>query len=81
MNTMTFDANNYRNTNDLMVAVATVMEQLAKNGYVMEFYYEDCDIYVLNYDYKNGEIAGKHLFWLNDEEAESVISMRFKGDD
>lgn len=77
MNTLVFDIENYNNdVSDLMFAVSKAIELLTTNGYIVEFYYEDCGHYVLNYDYKDGELASNHLFWLNDEEAEEIISMR-----
>lgn len=77
MSTMAFNIGNYNNDlGDLMFAVSRVMEQLMTNNYVVEFYYDDCGIYVLNYDHKDAEIASKHLFWLDTDEAEEVIAKR-----
>lgn len=77
MSSMTFNIRNYGNDlSNLMFAVSRVIEQLTTNGYVVEFYYEDCGIYVLNYDYRDSELANKHLLWLDADEAEEIIAKR-----
>lgn len=77
MSSMSFNIRNYgNNLSNLMFAVSRVIEQLMTNDYVVEFYYDDCGIYVLNYDYRDSELASRHLFWLDTDEAEGIIAKR-----
>ena len=51
---------------------------LINNGYTLNMFYDDKGVGVvcIDFDYKNEELAGKYLYWLNLDEASLIDDMR-----
>ena len=52
--------------------VALIMKVLTKAGYTASIRYEDCDIYVIEFDYTNEDWAN-FIPWVNAEEYEKAM--------
>lgn len=77
INTITFDIKGYGdNTEKFWNAVRNTLRILVDNGYDCSFRYEDCGIYVIQFDYSDPEISSHFLQWLSPEEFEDVVTMR-----
>lgn len=64
---ITFNAANYKNEEDAFQDVATVLRILTKNNYICSFEYEDCGIYVLQFDYQDDVLCKFKLCWVPEE--------------
>lgn len=65
---ITFDISNYEDHCDMFADVAAMFRIMVANGYVCSFRYDDCGIYVLEYDYNDEQIAEFELWHKVDEE-------------
>lgn len=74
MNTITFDIARYANEEEFWADISKTIQILTTNSYDIQFRYEDCGIYVLNYDYVSTDLAHDKLIWLSMDEYEDFIS-------
>jgi len=72
--TMVFNLANYDNNyNDMFKDLGGMLHILTKNHYDCRFYYEDCGIYVLEYNtMAHRGLGNPTLHWLTTEEEESL---------
>jgi len=72
INTISLDKRAYEDDKDFWGNVALIMKVLTKAGYTVSIRYEDCDIYVIEYDYTN-EKWQYFIPWVNREEYEKAM--------
>lgn len=56
-----------------MKDLSQVLVFLAKNGYYCTFYHDDCGVFVIEYDFKNPEIATHFFRWLSGDEYDKIL--------
>lgn len=79
VNTMAFDIDNYNNNRDkLFHAIGKQLDLLTENEYVCKVYYDDCGIFVIEYepDQREEWLGVPELMWLDEDEVEAVERFR-----
>ena len=74
--TITISEENYQTKEELFKAIANILNILTDNGYVCVFKYEDCGIYVIEFDCESSDVREVTPVWLNNEELETINDMR-----
>jgi hypothetical protein len=79
VNTMTFGLDRYDNDRDkLFQAVGKQLNLLTENEYVCKVYYDDCGIFVVEYelDQRQEWLGCPELMWLDEDEVMAVERFR-----
>ena len=74
--TITISEENYQTKEELLKAIAHILNILTDNGYVCIFRLEDCGIYTIEYDYTDPNLRELTPVWLSNEEHETIFDMR-----
>lgn len=72
VNSIALDKRDYETEEEFWNTVATQMRILADAGYTASIRYEDCDIYVIEFDWTR-EGWGNFIPWVNAEEYEKAM--------
>ena len=79
MKDIVINKNNYDDTEKFWHHVSKMLDILTYLGYECVFKYEDCDIYVIEFDFNpNSGLADEYLMWLKEEEMEFIEDLRFE---
>ena len=73
-NQISFDLNNYDSKEEMFSDISSLLDILTKNNYECSFNYEDCGIYILQFDFDNEEYGCSRVYWLNPEQEECLYS-------
>ena len=76
---ISFDIDNYNNDRDKMFqAIGKQLDLLTKNEYVCKVYYDDCGIFVIEFelDQRDTWLGAPELMWLDEDEVEAVERLR-----
>jgi len=79
VNDIVFDIGNYNNNRDkLFQAIGKQLDLLTENKYVCKVYYDDCGIFVIEYELDQREewFGNPELMWLDEDEVEAVERLR-----
>ena len=79
--TITFDKSKYKNESEFWEIISAQLNILTKNNYECKFYYEDCDIYVLEFAHENHKFGGSSCVWVTCEEHEDIYFRRQEPED
>lgn len=75
INTISLDKKAYEDDKDFWGNVALIMKALTKAGYTASIRYEDCDIYVIEFDYTN-EGWANFIPWVDAEEYKAFLEWK-----
>ena len=82
MNSISFNKERYESYDEMMLDVAKIMGLLVKNRYEVAFYHDDCDVYVLEFDYdKNLGYGNEGLYWVKPDEMEMLWELKSQEED
>ena len=70
-----FDSSLYDSQEDMFNDISSLLKVLTKNGYQCAFRYEDCGIYVLEFDSDNPEHGTPMIYWLDSEQADCLYGV------
>ena len=76
---ITFSMDRYDNNRDkLFQAIGKQLDLLTKNDYVCKVYYDDCGIFIIEFELDQREtwLGAPELMWLDEDEVEAVERMR-----
>ena len=79
VNYIAFDIKTYNNDRDkLFQAIGKQLDLLTENEYVCKVYYDDCGVFVIEFelDQRDTWLGAPELMWLNEDEVEVVKRMR-----
>lgn len=79
VNYIAFSIDRYDNNRDKMFqAIGQQLSLLMENEYVCKVYYEDCGIYIIEFEMDQREmwLGAPELMWLDEDEVEAVERMR-----
>ena len=79
VNHISFDIDNYNNDRDKMFqAIGKQLDLLIENEYVCKVYYDDCGIFVIEFELDQREqwLGAPELMWLEEDEVYAVERMR-----
>lgn len=79
VNTMTFSMDRYDNNRDKMFqAIGKQLSLLTENEYVCKVYYDDCNVFVIEFELDQREtwLGVPELMWLEEDEVEAVERLR-----
>jgi len=74
--TIAFDSKKYDNEIEFWANINGMMRILTKAGYDVFFRYEDCGIYIIEYEYSNPELRDFNHEWIREDEKEMLWSYR-----
>jgi len=77
MNSIVFALEDYNNLDEMFQDIGKILQILTHTGYICTFRHDDCQIYVLEYDYKDRDLCDKQLEWLTDNELDIVYNYRY----
>ena len=83
VNHITFDIDTYDNNRDKMFqAIGKQLDLLTENEYVCKVYYDDCGIFVIEFELDQREtwLGAPELMWLNEDEVKAVERFREEAD-
>ena len=80
---ISFNIKDYENDDIMMMSdVGEMIRILVKNGYDCLFRYDDCGIYVLEYQSRNYSLGADRFLTVTADEEEMILDMRYnKGED
>ncbi len=79
VNHITFDIDTYDNNRAKMFqAIGKQLDLLTENEYVCKVYYDDCGIFVIEFELDQREewLGCPELMWLDEDEVEAVERLR-----
>ena len=76
INTISLDKRAYEDDKDFWGNVALIMKVLIKAGYTISIRYEDCDIYVIEFDYTNEDWA-HFIPWVDAKEYDKAMTLLY----
>ena len=79
VNHITFDIKTYNNDrNKLFQAIGKQLSLLTENEYVCKVYYDDCGVFVIEFelDQRDTWLGAPELMWLDEDEVEAVERFR-----
>lgn len=79
VNYIAFDIKAYNNDrNKLFQAIGKQLDLLTENSYVCKVYYDDCGIFVIEFelDQRDMWLGAPELMWLDEDEVEAVERLR-----
>ena len=79
VNHITFDIKTYNNDRDkLFQAIGKQLDLLTKNEYVCKVYYDDCGVFVIEFELDQREtwLGAPELMWLDEDEVDAVERFR-----
>ena len=79
VNHITFDIKTYDNNRDKMFqAIGKQLNLLTENEYVCKVYYDDCGIFVIEFelDQRDTWLGAPELMWLDEDEVDAVERFR-----
>lgn len=75
-----FDISNYDNDESKLFAdIGKILQILVLNDYQCAVRYDDCGIYIIEYNYDNPEIGTPMIYWLNEEQKECLYTSDWIG--
>lgn len=83
VNHITFDIDTYDNNRAKMFqAIGKQLDLLTENEYVCKVYYDDCGIFVIEFELDQREtwLGAPELMWLNEDEVKAVERFREEAD-
>ena len=84
VNSMTFSIDSYDNNRDKMFqAIGKQLALLTENNYVSKVYYDDCGVYVIEFELDQREewLGCPELMWLDEDEVDAVARLREEKDE
>ena len=79
VNTITFSIDRYDNNRDKMFqAIGKQLSLLTENEYVCKVYYDDCGVFVIEFELDQRETwyGAPELMWLDEDEVDAVERLR-----
>ena len=77
-NHISFDINEYDGSySRLFEDVAKICEILTRNGYEISFRYDDCGIYVLDFNYEDEAFGTPKVYWLDPDQVECLFTEHY----
>jgi hypothetical protein len=79
VNHITFDIDTYdKNREKLFKAIGKQLDLLTENNYVSKVYYDDCGVYVIEFELDQREewLGAPELMWLEEDEVRAVERLR-----
>lgn len=73
VNSIAINRDKYKTEEEFYVVIGKVVGMLMDLGQVLVCRYEDCSVYVIEFDDNDAELGGPLPLWLTPEERESVI--------
>ena len=74
VNSIIFDLRDYDTIEEMWKDIADAMRILTrKRKYIVQFKHEDCDIYVLEFNYADRSYGCAYPYWLTPEQEEKLI--------
>lgn len=78
---ISFSLDKYESKDEMYEDIAKAMDILTRNDYQCAFRYEDCGVYILEFDYDNAEFGTPMIYWLDSDQEDCLYTSSYIGED